>query len=66
MYKFEAFNTKSIPHIEYSNTNMLTNVTSNNDDRHDRFSIELICRSSIPDNSWRIFDDNQHNIHSLH
>lgn len=42
MNKFEAFNIKSIPHIENSNTNMLENAASNNDPTYDRFCIELI------------------------
>ena len=42
MDKFEAFNIKSIPHIENSNTGMLENATSNNDPTHNIFSIELI------------------------
>ena len=59
MDKFEELNIKSIPHIENFDTSMLTNATSNNYPTHDMFSIELICRSSIPDNNQRIFSDEQ-------
>ena len=57
MNKLEAFNIKSIPHIENFDTNMLANAASNNDHTHDIFSIESICRMSIPDNNQRIFGD---------
>ena len=66
MYKFEAFNIKSNPHIENYDTNMLTNAPSNNDSTHDGFSIESICRPSISNNNWRISDDNQHIMNFLH
>ena len=66
MNKFEPFSIKSIPHIEKYDIDMLENKTSNNDPIDDMFSIELICRLSISDNKWRIFDDNQHIIHFLH
>ena len=44
MNKFEAFNIKSIPHIENYDTNMLANVTSNNDPTYDIFSKHLDSR----------------------
>ena len=51
MNKFEAFNIKSIPHIENSDTSMLANSASNNDPTYDRFSIEFIYSPSIPNNN---------------
>ena len=63
MNKFEAFNIRSILHSMDSEANMLANVASNvspsDDFTQDKFSIELIYWSSIPDNitNWRIFDD---------
>ena len=59
MNKFEAFNIKFIPHIEKYDTNMLENVASNNDPTHDIFSIELICKPSIPNKNQGIFRDEQ-------
>ena len=59
MNKFEAFNVKSIPHVDNSDTNMLANVASNNDPTHEIFSIELTCMFSILDNEHRIFCDKQ-------
>ena len=54
MYKFEASNIKSIPRSLNFEANMLANATSNlcasNDFSHDKFSVELIYRSSMPDN----------------
>ena len=66
MYKFEAFNIKSIPHIENSNIDMLTNVTSKNEHTHNKFSIELISRLSISDNNWRISNYNQYIMNFFH
>ena len=63
--KFEAFNIKSIPHSMNSKADMLANAASNLcpsvDFYHDIFSIELIYRSSIPDNitNWRVFADDE-------
>ena len=51
MYKFEEFNIKSITYIKNYDTDMLTNSTSNNEPIHDRFSIELICKTSISNNN---------------
>ena len=51
MNKFEAFNIKSIPHIENYETNILANMDSNNNPTYDKFYIELICWSSITDNN---------------
>jgi hypothetical protein len=51
---------------------MLANATSNlipsDDFSHDKFSIELIYKSSITDNitSWRIFDDDHQIPYFLH
>jgi ribonuclease HI len=72
MNKFEAFNIKSIPHIENCDVDMLENVASNlilsDDFTHDIFFVELIYRPSIPSNitNWRIFDDDQQIIDYLH
>ena len=38
---------------------MLANVASNNDPTYNIFSIELICRPSMPDNNQRTFSDEQ-------
>jgi hypothetical protein len=52
--------------------NILANVASNfclsDDFSHDKFSIELIYRSSIPDNimNWRVFEDDEQIINLLH
>ena len=51
---------------------MLANAASNlcpsDNFSHDRFSIELIYRSLIPDNimNWRVFKDNKQIINLLH
>ena len=51
---------------------MLANVAYNlclsDDFSHDNFSIELIYRSSIPDNitNWRVFEDNEQIINFIH
>ena len=70
--KFKAFNIKSIPRSMNSEVDMLANATPNlclsDDFSHDKFSVELIYRSSIPDNimNWRVFKDNEQIIHFLH
>lgn len=70
--KFEAFNIKSIPCSMNSEGDMLANVASNLcpsvDFSHDKFSVELIYRSSIPDNimNWRVFEDDEQIINFLH
>ena len=51
MNKFEEFNIKSIPHIENYISDMLANAELNNDPTHNKISVELICRLSIPDNN---------------
>ena len=51
---------------------MLANVASNlfpsDDFSHDKISVELIYRSSIPDNitNWRVFEDDEQIINFLH
>ena len=51
---------------------MLANASSNlfpsDDFPHDKFSIELIYRPSIPDNitNWRVFEDDEQIINFLH
>ena len=51
MNKCEAFNIKSIPDIQNSDTDMLENAASNNDPTYHIFPIEIICMSSIPNNN---------------
>ena len=50
--KFKDFNNKSIPHTMNSKDDMLANAASNlcptDNFSHDRFSIELMYKSSIP------------------
>jgi hypothetical protein len=70
--KFEAFNIKSIPRTMNFETDMLANVASNlcpsDGFSHDRFSVELIYRSSIPNNitNWRVFKYDEQTINFLH
>ena len=72
MNKFEAFNIKSIPHTLNFEVDMLANVASNlfpsDDFSHETFFVELIYRSSIPDNitNWRVFEDDEQIINFLH
>jgi len=72
MNKFEAFNIKSIPRTLNHDADMLANVASNlfpsDDLSHDKFSVELIYRSSIPHNitNWRVFEDEEQIINFLH
>ena len=53
MNKFEAFNIKSIPHLENSKVGMLANVASNlipsDYFTHDKFFVESIYMPSILD-----------------
>ena len=55
-----------------SKEDMLANAVSNlcpsDDFSHDKFSVELIYRSSIPDNitNWRVFEDDKQIINFLH
>ena len=71
MYKFKAFKIRSIPQSLNTKSDMMANVASNifpsNDFLHDKFSTELIYRSSIPDNimNWRIFEDDEQIINFL-
>ena len=52
--------------------NMLANVASNlcpsDNFYHERFSVELIYRPSVPDNitNWRVFEDDEQIINFLH
>lgn len=46
MNKFEVFIIKSIPHIENSDTDMLSNEASNNDPTHDIFSCKLLMHDN--------------------
>ena len=68
---FEAFNIKSIPRTLNHEAEMLANAASNlfssDDVSHDKFSVELIYRSSIPDNitNWRVFEDDEQIINFL-
>ena len=71
MNKFEAFNIRSIPRSLNSKVDMLANAITNlcpsDDFYHDKFSVELIYRSSIPDNImiWRVFEDDEQIINFL-
>ena len=71
MNKFEAFNIRSIPQSLNSEANLLANAVSNicrsNDFSHEKFSVELIYRSSIPDNitNWRVFEYDEQIINFL-
>ena len=71
MNKFEAFNIKSIPRTLNNEADMLANMASNlcpsDDCSHDKFYVELIYRSSIPDNitNWRVFKDDKQIINFL-
>jgi hypothetical protein len=72
MNKFEAFNIRSIPCSLNSEADMLAKATSNifpsDDFSHDKFSVELIYRSLIPDNimNWTIFEDDEQIINLFH
>ena len=65
-------NIKSIPRTLNHEADMLANATSNlcssDDFSHDKFSVELIYRPSIPDNitNWRVFEDDEQIINFLH
>ena len=71
MNKFEA-NIKSIPRTLNHEADMLANAASNlcpsDDFSHKKFSVELIYRSSVPDNitNWRVFEDDEQIINFLH
>ena len=60
MNKFEAFNIKSIPRTLNHEADMLANAASNlcpcDDFSHEKFSVELIYRPSVPDNitNWSV------------
>ena len=72
MNTFEAFNIKSIPHTLNYEADMLPTVASNlcpsDNFSHDKFSIELIYRPSIPNNitNWRVFEDDDQIIKFVH
>jgi hypothetical protein len=72
MHKFSTFNINSIPRLSNYEADLLANVTSKLFPREglslNEFSIELLFRSSIPDNitNWRVFDDDQHIINFFH
>jgi hypothetical protein len=72
MNKFEAFNIKSIPRTLNHEADMLANEASNlcpsDDFSHDKFSVELIYRPSIPGNitNWRVLEDDEKIINFLH
>ena len=48
--------------------NAASNLCMSDDFSHDKFSVELIYRSSIPDNltNWRVFEDDEPIINYLH
>ena len=72
MNKFEAFNIRSIPLSLNYEEDMLANVAStlcpSKNFSHDKFFVELIYRSSIPDNimNQRVFEDDEQIINLLH
>ena len=72
MNKFEALNIKYMPRTLNYEANMLANATSNlfpsDDFSHNKFSVELIYRPSIPDNitNWRVFEDDKQILNFLH
>ena len=72
MNEFKYFNIRSIPHSLNSQVGMLANAASNLFPRdafsHDKFSVELIYRPSIPDNitNWRVFEVDEQIINFLH
>jgi ribonuclease HI len=72
MQKFSAFNINSIPRLSNLEADILANVASKlllaEGLSPNAFSIELLFRSSIPDNitNWRVFDDDQQIINFLH
>ena len=72
MNKFESFNIKSIPRTLNHEADMLANAASNlcpsDDFSHNKFSVELIYKPSIPDNimNWRVFEDDEQIINFLH
>ena len=72
MNKFEAFNIKSIPRTLNHEADMLANAASNlcpsDDFSHEKFSVKLIYRPSVPDNitNWRVFEDEEKIINFLH
>ena len=72
MNKFSSFNINSIPRINNVEENLLANVASKllpaEGLSPDAFSIELLFRPSVLDNTtnWRVFDDNQQIINFLH
>ena len=58
---FDAFNINSIPRLKNAATNLLTTYAARLVPTNNKCSIELIFRSSIPDNvtNLRVFDDDQ-------
>ena len=72
MQKFSAFNINSIPRLNNSKADLLTNVASKNFPTEgispNAFSIELLFRPSVPDNitNWRVFDNDLQVISFLH
>jgi hypothetical protein len=72
MHKFSAFNINFIPRLSNSEANLLANVASKLFPAKvlspNAFSIELLFKSSVPDNitNWRVFNDDQQIINFLH
>jgi ribonuclease HI len=72
MNKFSTFNIHSIPRLNNSEDDFLSNVASKlflaECLSPNAFSIELLFRPSVPDNitNWRVFNDDQQIISFLH
>ena len=72
MNKFESFSIRSIPCYLNFEADILANAASNicpsGDFSHNKFLVELIYRSSIPNNitNWRVFEDDEQTINFLH
>jgi hypothetical protein len=69
---FESFNISLVPHSLNYDAYLLENVASKLIPSEgmipDTFSMELLYRSSVPDNifNWRVFDDDKQIINFLH
>jgi hypothetical protein len=65
---FTAFEIKFVPRAQNSDAYLLAKVSSklipSEEFSHDRFSIELLFRPSVPDNitNSRVFNDDEHII----
>ena len=68
---FSTFNISTVPRLQNASADLLANVASklipSEEFSPDRFSIELIFRTSIPDNvtNWRVFNNDTNIIDFL-